>query len=253
MVSGGDFRYNDNGFGRDRTAGCTTRFLPWRSFDKDIRMAVTARMERETLKYKIHRDISQQILEGCEGRLGVKIHPRWFSAGNVYPDCSHLRLWHLHELQTAGPMVERMIRRFCRRGIGSSHTLSRWRSFRLGIISHYICDFSCFVHTAAFDGTLREHRAYEQTQGLLMGSQCFRGVCSFYGAEDAAELTRLLEWTLESRDVRTYSPADDLDYAASVSTEAAYTMLRICMQRRCSPATAWWGRLPGLRRLSRAS
>ena len=101
------------------------------------------------MKTRIHRGLSELIREGCEGCLNVQINPRWFSWGNVFPDCSHQRLLHLHELDSAGRMVERMIRRYCRRGLDGRKVLSRWRSLRLGIISHYICDFTCFVHTAS--------------------------------------------------------------------------------------------------------
>lgn len=204
------------------------------------------------MKYQIHRRLSEEIREGCEGRVNVRINPRWFTFGNVYPDCTHQRILHMHEADSAGEMVERMIHRFCRRGISDSKVLSRWRSLRLGIISHYVCDFNCYVHTAAFDGTLREHRAYEQAQGCCPVGDGPHSLCSFYGVSDAGELTVLLDAFVRGREATSYSPERDLDYAASTATELAYTMLRLCLEQEVRP---WWRRLPVVRRrpLSHAS
>lgn len=197
------------------------------------------------MKYRIHRRLSEEIREGCEGRLPVCINPRWFAIGNVYPDCSHQRLLHLHERESAGLMVQRMIRRFCRRGLDPRKALSRWRSLRLGIIAHYICDFSCYVHTSAFGGTLREHRAYEREQGRIAGEQGRKALCDFYAADDAAQLFRLLEAALKQREPGSYSPAEDLDYALAMGTEVASSMLRLCIERQKNQKRRF---LPALRR-----
>lgn len=44
------------------------------------------------MKYKIHRSLAEQIREGCEGRLNIRLRAGWFSFGNVYPDVSHQRI-----------------------------------------------------------------------------------------------------------------------------------------------------------------
>ena len=181
------------------------------------------------MKCRIHRALSEQIRECCEGRLNVRINPFWFALGSIYPDCTHQRLIHMHEIDAAGNMVRRMIGRFCRRSIFSGQNLSRWRSLRLGIIMHYVSDFSCYVHTPAFDGTLLQHRAYEEQQGDLHIIPQRRDICSFYEAEDASEAFAMFARTLKQRDRGSFSPAGDLDYALSVSTELAYAMLRISM------------------------
>lgn len=204
------------------------------------------------MKTRIHRRLSELIREGCEGRLNVQINPRWFSAGNVYPDCTHQRLLHLHELDSAGRMVERMIRRFCRRGVDSRKILSRWRSLRLGIISHYICDFMCYAHTASFNGTLREHRSYEAEQGQLSPRPAQKEDCDFYGTQTGAEVFRQLQKILQERELSSYSPAEDLDYAASAGTQIACAILRLCLEHPVRPAV--WKRLSFFsRRLIRAA
>ena len=180
------------------------------------------------MKYKIHRSLAEQIREGCEGRLNTRLRAGWFSFGNVYPDVSHQRIMHMHEADSAGRMV------------------ARWRSLRLGIISHYICDFMCYVHTPAFKGSLKEHRAYEEEQSRYLDTQCARAVCSFYQAGSGEELTALLGRVLRERDPASYSPEDDLEYAAAVATELTCAILRIRTARR--EAANWWNHLPFMRR-----
>jgi hypothetical protein len=138
-----------------------------------------------------------------------------------------------------------MIRRFCYHRVGDQKILSRWYSLRLGMISHYVCDFMCYVHTSDFDGGFREHRAYEQEQSAFMNAQCARAVCSFYEAKSSEELTEMLENVLLDRQKESYSPALDLEYAASVATELASSMLRICMEQ--DKSASWWYRLPVIR------
>lgn len=204
------------------------------------------------MKYRIHRSLAEQIREGCEGRLNIRLRAGWFSFGNVYPDVSHQRILHMHEVDSAGRMVARMIRRLCRWGIEDGQMLSRWNSLRLGIISHYICDFMCYVHTPVFEGTLKEHRAYENEQSRYLGSQSPRSVCSFFEAHDGEELTELLIQAVRERDPATFSPEDDLEYAAAVATELTCAILRLRTARR--EAACWWDHLPLIRRryLSRA-
>ena len=198
------------------------------------------------MKYKIHRRLAEQIQEGCEGRLPVRLRAGWFSFGNIYPDVSHQRILHMHEITSAGKMVNRMIRRLCRWGIEDGQLLSRWNSLRLGILCHYICDFMCYVHTPAFEGTLRERRAYENEQSHCAGKPCTPSVCSFYSVETDEELVKQLTLALQARDPATFSPADDLDYAAAAATELTCAILRIRASRR--EAANWWNHLPLLRR-----
>lgn len=196
------------------------------------------------MKTRIHRDLAERIREGCEGRLNIRIHPRWFAVGNVYPDWTHQRILHMHRVDAAGRMVGRMVRRFCRKSVAGGRGLSRWRSLRLGMIMHYVCDFSCYVHTPAFRGALREHRAYEEAQGALPAAPQKRDRFTLYGAADAAEAYALLTKALTRREI--FSPAEDLDYALTAGTELAVAMLRLCMD--ASTPRPWRYRLPLLRR-----
>ena len=184
---------------------------------------------------RVHRYLSELIREGCEGRLNIKINPYWFALGSIYPDCSHQRILHMHEIGAAGNMVGRMIRRFCRKSIYSGQNLSRWRSLRLGIIMHYVSDFLCYAHTAGYVGNLLDHREYENLQGKLNQIPQVRELCTFYGVENTAELFAKLGQVIGTRRKDSFSPEEDLDYALTVGTELAYAMLRISMGGAASP------------------
>jgi|GEM_PF-1681529 len=212
---------------------------------KDRQFWLVSRESENPLKYRIHRELSEQIRLACEQRLGIRIDPYWFSLGNVYPDCTHHRVLH-HEIDAVGGMVGRMIRRFCRWGIGSEDEISRWRSLRLGIIAHYLCDFSCYAHTAAFDGNLREHRAYENAQ---LASVCphpdFRLADAVALADDGDALMRAIRACFAGRDPAGYSPSSDLEYAADMACGVICEMLRLCRKKE---ASLWWYHLPVIRR-----
>ena len=182
------------------------------------------------MKCEIHRSLSDQIREDCESRMNIRIHPHYFRLGNVFPDISWQRR-RLHEQSRAEAMVRRKISRFCRRplleGPVDGPVLSRRRSFLLGVVMHYVCDFSCYVHTDRYTGTLKEHRAYEEAQAAFIGRQRARDIVSFYGAGNGTELGARLAAALDFRADDTFSPEQDLDFAFSLASALCREMLRL--------------------------
>ena len=182
------------------------------------------------MKCEIHRSLSDQIREDCESRMNIRIHPHYFRLGNVFPDISWQRL-RLHEQSRAEAMVRRKISRFCRRplleGPVDGPVLSRRRSFLLGVVMHYVCDFSCYVHTDRYTGTQKEHRAYEEAQAAFIGRQRARDIVSFYGAGNGTELGARLAAALDFRADDTFSPEQDLDFAFSLASALCREMLRL--------------------------
>ena len=182
------------------------------------------------MKCEIHRSLSDQIREDCESRMNIRIHPHYFRLGNVFPDISWQRL-RLHGQSRAEAMVRRKISRFCRRplleGTVDGPVLSRRRSFLLGVVMHYVCDFSCYVHTDRYTGTLKEHRAYEEAQAAFIGRQRARDIVSFYGAGNGTELGARLAAALDFRADDTFSPEQDLDFAFSLASALCREMLRL--------------------------
>ena len=209
------------------------------------------------LKCEIHLSLSDQIREDCESRMDIRIHPAWFRWGNVFPDISWQRL-RLHEQERAETLVRRKIVRFCRhpllKGPVDGPRLSRRRSFLLGMVTHYVCDFSCFVHTGRFTGTLKEHRAYEEAQAAYLGQQHVREEALFHEAHNAMELGARLAAVLDFREADSFSPEQDLEYALALASGLCREMLRLsqCGQ---APLAPFRYRLPvvGRRLWNRAS
>lgn len=92
---------------------------------------------------------------------------------------------------------------------------------------HYVCDFSCYVHTDRYTGTLKEHRAYEEAQAAFIGRQRARDIVSFYGAGNGTELGARLAAALDFRADDTFSPEQDLDFAFSLASALCREMLRL--------------------------
>lgn len=104
------------------------------------------------MKYRVHRHMAEEIRRRCENRLPIRLNAWWFSLGNIYPDCSHQRIFHMHEPDSAGLMVERMIRRNCRWGLGKRPP--KRRCSPAGVrgawaLSATMCVISCVMYIQA--------------------------------------------------------------------------------------------------------
>jgi len=89
-----------------------------------------------------------------------------FIAGNILPDIwlSFIYRPHFRKFSAAG--INKMLRRLYDSRAGSG---GLWFSYRLGVVTHYICDFFCYSHTPAFKGGLNGHRRYEKKQTVKAG------------------------------------------------------------------------------------
>ena len=102
-------------------------------------------------------------------RMGVKIHSFLkennlplrklpFVFGNVAPDLTFSYVYCRHEYTYNSQLLYRLL-------IRAYRTRSPFLlSYRLGKISHYICDYFCFSHCLAFKGSLKDHMIYEDCQ-----------------------------------------------------------------------------------------
>ena len=121
------------------------------------------------MKKKDHKALAYYLLES----VGVDVHweKRWhrrsFLLGCVCPDYlpftylrgfrqSHAMLG--HNTLYSGAHISKSIGKLKEKGIRS------WRDcWALGTLMHYLADSFTFPHTQGFEGSMREHRAYEKT------------------------------------------------------------------------------------------
>ena len=94
------------------------------------------------------------------------LRKRLYLLGNLAPDLFGLFLLKQHSYISCGSRLRKRLRQLIEGNVARSGILF---SFYSGIISHYICDFLCYVHTAAFKGSVLEHYLYEKYQIVKAG------------------------------------------------------------------------------------
>jgi len=112
------------------------------------------------MRLKNHRKMGRFIC-GHMASEEMPLRRKLFVLGNLAPDLKLSFLLRLHSHSTCSKRLEKIIRRLHNSKRKSS---SRMFSYKLGVMAHYICDFLCHTHTAAFDGGFREHYKYEKKQ-----------------------------------------------------------------------------------------
>ena len=91
---------------------------------------------------------------------------RLYLLGNLAPDMFGLFLFRQHSYISCGSRLRKRLRQLIEGNVTRNGILF---SFYSGVISHYLCDFLCYVHTAAFKGSVREHYIYERSQIVNAG------------------------------------------------------------------------------------
>ncbi len=145
-----------------------------------------------------------------------------FMLGNLAPDLclSFVIRPHLYALTAFN--IQKLLARLCRGG----NPRSAGFSFRLGVLTHYICDSFCYSHSPAFKGGTRAHVRYErrqraefQTMPLLTGP---KGM-----AVGLKRMLRDLEAAIHSHNTQleqdVQAAAADIPLAVDMATRAAFT------------------------------
>ena len=86
-----------------------------------------------------------------------------FALGNIAPDLIYSYVFRRHTRSSSSDYLHKIIWRLCSDDIrpdGMAYSLY------LGVMAHYICDFLCYPHTPAFNGSVRDHMLYEKGQSV---------------------------------------------------------------------------------------
>jgi hypothetical protein len=111
--------------------------------------------------YKMGRLICRKMAEN-----NMPLSKIAFILGNLAPDLFFSFLYRPHLRHSSSPHMSRLIHKLYTDGL----VPNRLRfSYCLGKLTHYICDFFCYAHTPAFQGTMREHIHYEKKQTVRDG------------------------------------------------------------------------------------
>ena len=112
------------------------------------------------MKFSNHYRMARLIREKMASN-DMQLRKRLYFLGNLVPDLTGSFLFRQHSYITCGARMRKLLRRLFDGNVARDSILF---SFYTGVISHYLCDFLCYAHTAAFVGSVREHYKYEKNQ-----------------------------------------------------------------------------------------
>lgn len=115
-------------------------------------------MEKRNHEYMAHR-----IFEAMQEN-GMVLNRKYFMFGSIAPDTTYSFVLRRHQHNTSSRLLRRKIRRLYNWVLTPQ---SRLFSYKLGVITHYVCDYFCYAHSRVFKGTLRDHIEYEKLQQPL--------------------------------------------------------------------------------------
>jgi len=107
------------------------------------------------MRIDIHFSIAKRICAEIKG-LGFHLNEKSFLLGSIFPDLIHSYIWRRHEYHNSRDYIKKKIESIKKRPY--------FFSFRLGIVTHYICDYFCYPHSSAYDKGLLQHIMYEFRQ-----------------------------------------------------------------------------------------
>jgi len=164
------------------------------------------------MRLKVHHKIGKKVCAELK-EFGCQIHEKLFLAGNLFPDLIHSYIWCRHEY--------RYSREYIRKKLDMLRKKPRLFSFHLGVLAHYICDYFCYPHSAAYDKGIIHHITYEIRQKI---PEQFHKTKLNIKTFTIEELDRFVKWYDSSR----FSLDDDewdFHIAAAVTSnflQAAY-------------------------------
>ena len=164
------------------------------------------------MRLKIHHEIGKKVC-GELKELGYQIHEKQFLLGNSFPDLIHSYLWCRHEYQHSKEFIRKKLDMLKKRPV--------LFSFHLGVLTHYICDYFCYPHSAGYDKGLVQHIIYEIRQKIP--EKVYKTNLNIK-AFSIEELDRLVSW-YESFRVIFDDDESDFHIAATVASnflQAAY-------------------------------
>ena len=133
---------------------------------------------RLEIHYRIAKKISAEMKE-----LGLHLHESSFLFGNFFPDLIHSYFWCKHEYSVSRDFLRKKIERLKKKPI--------FFSFRLGVLTHYICDYFCYPHSSSFDKGLIHHITYEIKQKIPEKHYSTNLKIKTFSIE---ELDRFIQW-----------------------------------------------------------
>lgn len=112
------------------------------------------------MRKKSHISLAGYILRNM-GSEELITHKKAFFIGSILPDCKLSFITKKHNIEDTFSTLKKELYKVTdnhniNKGINTSYCK------HLGVITHYIADYFTFPHNSVFQGTLKEHCAYEE-------------------------------------------------------------------------------------------
>ena len=94
---------------------------------------------------------------------GMPLNKKYFILGNIAPDFYILFFTKPHFYDLSSQDVYKLSSKLitCDKEMNTAYY-----SYKLGVITHFVCDYFCYSHTMAYKGNLFRHMLYERSQKL---------------------------------------------------------------------------------------
>ena len=162
------------------------------------------------MRLEIHYAIGKTVCNEMKDQ-GLRINERLFLLGNVFPDLVQSYIWRRHEYQHSRNYIKRKMDMLKKRPM--------LFSFHLGVLTHYICDYFCYPHSAIFDKGFMQHVIYELKQKIP--SRTYKTVLDIRSFS-IEELDRFVSWYESIRD--SFDDDSDFHIASSVASNFMYSI-----------------------------
>lgn len=120
------------------------------------------------MRKKSHISVARYIVSDLGNmEIGLLEHKKAFYLGSILPDCKPSFLTTKHEIEgTFDKFCEDLHTMFVKHSVIKFNARAFYRD--LGQLIHYLADYFTFPHNKVYDGSLKDHCAYEKQLKLTM-------------------------------------------------------------------------------------
>jgi hypothetical protein len=186
-------------------------------------------MERETHIYLADKIHERLVLDF------PMVFPRdLFRIANVEPDQTYQSILHPHFASWSFAYIENQIALLAEERLSVKDSIQKDFVYRLGRITHYLCDFFCQVHIDSRLLRVREHVAYESHLNQVVQEQSgyFDKICrsaSTSAIQPAISIHRLYDHCLHQYLQQPVGFERDMKAATWISVQLAGSIIQQCL------------------------
>lgn len=112
------------------------------------------------MRKKSHISLAKFLMNNMEFE-DLNEHKKAFYVGSILPDCSPSFLTRKHTIEETFPILIKEIKKITV-NYDMEQGITTYYCRHLGVVTHYLADYFTFPHNAIFNGSLKEHCAYEK-------------------------------------------------------------------------------------------